>query len=318
MHYLFFSNQVWQEATEFSHRLLPFLQQKCETAFSLHHSSNRTQGICSLNRFPEDTCRETVLKRSPYPCPEASGKASPLTIAAVGAGGKTTLLMQLMQECIQQGLQVMVTTTTHMFLPEAERLPSLRKEGMPQNQHSPIPVSKRNPVFLGTPAAPPVRQEGWIKCGPPDPELFWTLYPKMDVVLIEADGSKRLPAKVPAPWEPVIPDCTDLILAVYGLSSLGQPLGKCCHRWELLEGASPSSDFHQTFSCEEELSSQPITPKLLGSLMKKYYLDPLGKKYGYPSVIPVWNQADTQTLSEAAKIAAACCGHSSQIITTIF
>lgn len=317
MRYLFFSNQTWREPAGSPHRLLPLLLREHAKIFS----------------------------------PEAGRKAAPLTIAAVGAGGKTSLLMQLMQECLQLNLQVMVTTTTHMFLPEARLMPAISTDTNPWSLPSPFPCPDRNPVFLGRPSVPSVRQKGWIKCGSPDPELFWKLYPDMDVILVEADGSKRLPVKIPASWEPVIPDCTDLILAVYGLSSLGKPLEKCCHRWQLLEKTFSIPDPHSedprletlpsrpenphpgTLSSRPEdphpetlpsrpedprpetLSSRKITPKLLGTLMKQNYLEPLGKKYGYPSVIPVWNQADTQVLTEAGKLAAACCGASLQLIT---
>lgn len=35
-----------------------------------------------------------------------------------------------------------------------------------------------------------------------------------DVLLIEADGAKRLPLKVPEEWEPVIPELVDLLIGV--------------------------------------------------------------------------------------------------------
>lgn len=305
MRYLFFSNQTWQEPAEFPHRLLPFLIKERGKISPPEHARSSAPANYRRNRFPRE--------------------AAPLTIAAVGAGGKTSLLMQLMKECLQLGLRVMVTTTTHMFLPKTH-LTSAAFTGIQSwSQSSPISCSDSNPVFLGNPVNPPVLQEGWVKCSAPDPELFWKLYPDMDVVLVEADGSKRFPVKIPASWEPVIPGCTDLILAIYGLSSLGKTLGESCHRWTLLGETFPAShpdDLSRQMlssrpddSCQKPLSSWQITPKLLGTLMKQNYLDPLGKKYGYPSVIPVWNQADTQELTEAAKIAAACCGASLQLIT---
>ncbi|MFQ9395895.1 MAG: hypothetical protein ACLR2E_20080 [Lachnospiraceae bacterium] len=38
-------------------------------------------------------------------------------------------------------------------------------------------------------------------------------------MLVEADGSRRLPLKYPNATEPVVPEDTDLILAVTGLSA---------------------------------------------------------------------------------------------------
>ena len=40
-----------------------------------------------------------------------------------------------------------------------------------------------------------------------------------DLVLIEADGSKRLPCKVPADHEPVLLPESDIVVAVLGLSA---------------------------------------------------------------------------------------------------
>ena len=42
--------------------------------------------------------------------------------------------------------------------------------------------------------------------------------------LLEADGSRRLPLKAPAPHEPPIPPFVDSVLVVAGLSALGHSL----------------------------------------------------------------------------------------------
>ena len=41
-----------------------------------------------------------------------------------------------------------------------------------------------------------------------------------DVMLIEADGAKHKPLKVPADWEPVIPEFADIVVSVIGLDCL--------------------------------------------------------------------------------------------------
>lgn len=53
-----------------------------------------------------------------------------------------------------------------------------------------------------------------------------------DVILIEADGARRLPLKVPAAWEPVIPEMTDLVIGVIGLDCLGKAIKDTVHRPE--------------------------------------------------------------------------------------
>ena len=54
-----------------------------------------------------------------------------------------------------------------------------------------------------------------------------------DFVLVEADGSKRLPAKAHAAWEPVLPPERNRTVCVFGASALGQPIQDAAHRPEL-------------------------------------------------------------------------------------
>lgn len=54
-----------------------------------------------------------------------------------------------------------------------------------------------------------------------------------DYVLLEADGSKRLPLKAHLPHEPVIPAEANQVIAVLGLSGLGQPIQEAAHRPEI-------------------------------------------------------------------------------------
>ena len=56
---------------------------------------------------------------------------------------------------------------------------------------------------------------------------------RFDYVLAEADGSKRLPLKAHAAWEPVIPSGTADIAWIVGASGLGKPINEAVHRPEL-------------------------------------------------------------------------------------
>lgn len=53
---------------------------------------------------------------------------------------------------------------------------------------------------------------------------------------MEADGSKRLPLKVPAQWEPVIPEIADIVVGVIGLDCLGKKIADTAHRPEDVAG----------------------------------------------------------------------------------
>ena len=60
--------------------------------------------------------------------------------------------------------------------------------------------------------------------------LNWKL--ALVIMLIEADGAKRKPLKVPADWEPAIPDFADVVVSVIGLDCLGKPICETAHRAE--------------------------------------------------------------------------------------
>jgi len=48
--------------------------------------------------------------------------------------------------------------------------------------------------------------------------------PSVDVVIVEADGARRLPFKAPSENEPVIPASATIVVPVVGLDVIGQPL----------------------------------------------------------------------------------------------
>ena len=51
--------------------------------------------------------------------------------------------------------------------------------------------------------------------------------------MTEADGSKRLPLKAHAAWEPVVPAGTANLIWIVGASGLGKPINEAVHRPEL-------------------------------------------------------------------------------------
>jgi probable selenium-dependent hydroxylase accessory protein YqeC len=54
-------------------------------------------------------------------------------------------------------------------------------------------------------------------------------------MLVEADGARQRPVKMPGPGEPVVPDDSNLVVTVVGLDALGREIGPdSVHRPELL------------------------------------------------------------------------------------
>ena len=142
-------------------------------------------------------------------------------IAVVGGGGKTSLIFRLMEEFVAGGKKVIVTTTTHMAY-EPDR--PFAEDGDTDK------ICDQLKNFGYTVAAGLNRSKGKIGCLPEEklPEIKRLC----DVLLIEADGAKRLPLKVPGEWEPVIPEFVDLVIGVVGMDALGEPIRKICHRPE--------------------------------------------------------------------------------------
>lgn len=162
------------------------------------------------------------------------------TIAIIGSGGKTTLMFMLAHALSAAGNRVIVTTTTHIRKPVPGQVPLLLetvssdsdplcgKELLPAISNALV----QHPLLAILQTAGPKEQaEGKMK-GPPA-VLLECLPQLADYVLVEADGSRELPLKAPAEYEPVYPPQTDHVLALAGLSALGRPLQEVCHRSHL-------------------------------------------------------------------------------------
>lgn len=142
-------------------------------------------------------------------------------IALVGGGGKTSLLFALVDELIARGKRVAVTTTTHMaFEPERPFAPEGDEETV-----------KRNLRCFGYTVAA-VLDEGTGKLAGLPEERLGKLSGWCDVLLAEADGSRRHPLKAPEEWEPVIPSIAGMVIGVVGLDCLGKPIRAAAHRPE--------------------------------------------------------------------------------------
>lgn len=165
-------------------------------------------------------------------------KIEPGIIAIIGSGGKSTLLRALGLELMRAGGRVLLCTTTHMF-PVA---------GVPWDGSSRrLDAAPWKPGALHVPgctceACVGLARGSICQAGVLNPETGKLSSPtepldelaqRFDYVLAEADGSKRLPLKAHATWEPVIPAGTANVIWVVGASGLGKPVDEVVHRPEL-------------------------------------------------------------------------------------
>lgn len=177
-----------------------------------------------------------------------------MIIAVVGSGGKTTRIHMLCDQYVSQGKKVLITTTTHMlaeketiFADSLDEIKSQLDETGWCMAGSHIPESS--------------------KMGPLPEPLFRAAAKIADVVLVEADGSRGLPVKYPASYEPVIPAQTDEIHVVVGLSALEKTCGEAAHRKELV------------LSCLSIQENDPLKPEHLQKLVTEGYQKPLKQQF---------------------------------------
>lgn len=140
----------------------------------------------------------------------------PRITALIGGGGKTTLLYLLGQMLAEQGKTVVLTTTTHL----AQDNCAVEPKNVDELNSM---LAPGRTVLAAYPAA-----DGRMTGIPPK----WYARLKADHVIVEADGSHRLPLKVHRSHEPVIPEGTELVLQVAGLTALGKLSDEVVHHPE--------------------------------------------------------------------------------------
>lgn len=143
-------------------------------------------------------------------------------VAVIGSGGKTTLLMRLARDW-QGG--VLLTTTTKMGPPGPE-IPFLPVEDLASGWAA-LPEPRR--ALTGRPV--PGKLVGLTPA-----EVDALALPGLDLLVVEADGSRGLPAKGHADYEPVLFSSCTVGVAVLGMQALGRDVSPGqVHRPEILQ-----------------------------------------------------------------------------------
>jgi molybdenum cofactor cytidylyltransferase len=142
-----------------------------------------------------------------------------LRLALTGGGGKSTTLFQLAR---QLPSPVLVTTSTHLAvsqLAQADRHFTI--------QSTDDLEALASQLFEGVVLLTGPEDRAGHTLGLAD-DLLDRLHQLAESrgapLLVEADGSRRLPLKAPAEHEPAIPSFTNLALGVVGLSGIGKSL----------------------------------------------------------------------------------------------
>lgn len=236
--------------------------------------------------------------------------------AIIGSGGKSSLLKSLSLELSQKG-SVLLTTSTHILpfshcenicfsdenvsisdenvsilnenaLISDENVSTLKEKillpGEDIHSEEALKNSKallqrkilslwnksKNPILcLGT-----LGKNGKLS---PFPLPFSTLEQMADYVLVEADGSKRLPGKAHGQNEPQIPKESQRTVLVFGASALHKPISEVIHRVEIFQNFFTPPLSPDTL-LTKELLLQAFRKENLGDCLFVNQLDCLTKK----------------------------------------
>lgn len=143
---------------------------------------------------------------------ELFGLTGHQVIAVIGSGGKTTLCHSLSESYKQAGDRILWGTTTKILLPP----PAAYDRAITANFDRLL-----TPLPGITVAGEPVTQNGLHKLAMPENPAFRKSFSSYDKVILEADGSRRLPLKGWSPHEPVILSETTATIAVIPISAIG-------------------------------------------------------------------------------------------------
>ena len=234
-------------------------------------------------------------------------------IAVCGSGGKTTLVKSLAKKYANENKKVCITTTTHMWYDEDVKESLI--VGIDANVAGADTISSIVGAKLCEPkhiALNELLSKNQIKSGrvyyianvnnekelitPLNESDYKTICEKFDYVIIEADGSRSMPMKVPRMkaigiiakdvegesfrnprmgelCEPAISSNTNEIIIVVGKEAIGREIGAVCHRFKEFYG-------NDKYLSDKKIKPETIvTDELLDDFVKHYYYEPLKQKF---------------------------------------
>ena len=153
-----------------------------------------------------------------------------MVISLAGGGGKTSSMYCLADELADRGKRVIVTTSTHIQHPGDRQVVLAERAGTVERfirNHEKRAVSDGGWVLVTARPAAGGKLRGM--------ELMEMekLAELGDVLLVEADGARRLPLKLPRDGEPVHLKSTHAVIGCAGLDCIGRPWREKCFRYEL-------------------------------------------------------------------------------------
>jgi probable selenium-dependent hydroxylase accessory protein YqeC len=151
---------------------------------------------------------------------EALGITPGDVVAFVGAGGKSGAILAVSNGLREAGMKVLVAPTTKMLLGEADKIgPLVTSEDAGELREKAERALSEYPTVVAGSGMLTKNRIGGV-----DPGWVGTLARLVDVVLVEADGSRRRPIKGTADHEPALPEAATLVVATGNVHALGTPV----------------------------------------------------------------------------------------------
>jgi molybdenum cofactor cytidylyltransferase len=211
-------------------------------------------------------------------------------VAIVGGGGKTTAMYRLARETAAEGGAAIATGTT-LFTPPSDRPRHLTVIAEREDELTDAvraALERERCIIVATGHGTQGRLLP-VAAGAPAAMLALRGVRR---VIVEADGSRTRGFKAPGDHEPVIPDGATIVVAVAGMSALGQPLdAEHVHRPERVEaltGVSPGV---------------LVTVEMMAAVLAH----PLGGRKGVPDgarFAVLLNQVDARRIGDARLLGA--------------
>lgn len=150
----------------------------------------------------------------------------PAFISVSGAGGKSTFLRRYAAFLKNEGLTVLITTTTKVQSPVFFDWGTDYVFTSAADIFS-TELEKPCTAFYAERSSVDIK-----KVTAPDEAILRVLLSRFDVVICEADGSRCLPLKLHSERDPVIPEFTTATVAVMGASAFGHPASDVCFGYD--------------------------------------------------------------------------------------
>ena len=184
-------------------------------------------------------------------------------VSFVGAGGKTSLLVGLGYELVEEGWRILATTSTTLREDQIDLFPRVLRYDADARSISHALNEDRFVLLYDE------IRNGRVY----GPDLAWTPHVldsvDSDALLVEADEADGMPFKAPLPAQPRIPQESSLVVPVASLAALGKPLDDesvynpkaMIDRYGFVENSPVKSPWLAQVLRDEALGLKDVPPK---------------------------------------------------------